>query len=620
MLAAALALILSCSSHRSDTVPVANLASTTSAGREFARIREKWTHNDPAERVALRADLEAFTKHFPRDGLVPLAQVYRILSLMDPPDDYPLAGRLLDAQEPPPHGSTRDLYTIAEAKLLRMRHEPEAAFDLLRPLVGKMIESRARGLLQEELTLDALESHQPYEAIAYMDAWLRGATEEDRQAAEAKVAVALAGVPQAALRGSLVAMREGGASHGYGVAIGRLVAERLAKAAIEGSDVSLARWLLDVETVSRMLDEETAGQLAALATSKRGIGSVAGRTLGVVLPTSSAGLRDEAADVLRGILWALEVARGDGGADAIRLVTRDDVGDGARLVASLEDVAGEGATVIITALDAKTAAAALAWGANQSLSIITLASPPVRPPPPYGFVVGEDWSAELEVLATALAGPGTGGQRPLDVATVADEEDGPSLSAVASSRVAWRPPVSCDTALVHAGESRFPVATWAKEGVHSWLVAADPACAAELLLGVGGGGRGTVALTLEASEIVERSHPGTRVVSATTGVVPLALAPSGDPRVADVRAMTARTGAAPRWWAAVGRDAAVLARQALAELPTDTITDPDGIARRRAQLRAALLGARASLWTSERNGFDEAGVLNRTIRTQDLTR
>jgi hypothetical protein len=600
---------------------VAHVSSGVIAGRTFAQIRDVWTRNDPAQRPQLRTDLQGFLEGFPHDGVAPLAKVLLVLSLLDPPEDFARATRLMDQLPALPPGSTHDLYVIGQAKLLRVHHQPEAAFELLRPLVGKMVDSRSRGLLQEELTLDALEAHQPYEAIAYMDAWLRGATDEDRDVAEAKVSVALAGVPEAALRGSLVAMREGGAdSHGYGVAIGRLVAERLAKIAIEGPDVSLARWLLELEAAARLLDEETAGQLAALATSKRGIGSVVGRTLGVVLPTSSPDLRDEVADVLRGILWGLDLAHSEGSATEVRLVTRDDAGDRTRLVASLEDVAGEGATVIITALDAKTATEALSWAASQSLSVISLAAPLEASPPAYGFVVGEDWATELARLADALAGP-RADAAPLTVATVADGEDAPGLVARTSPRVSWRAPISCDAAQAHAGESRFPLAAWNKDGIHAWLVAGDPSCAADLLKGLRVLSRGgSVGLTFEASEMTERPLPGTRLVSVAAGVVPLAAAPPGDPRVADVRAMVSQTGAPARWWAALGRDAAVLAKQSLEHLPADSVSDADAIARRRADVRAGLFKAQAPLWTSEQTGFDLKGVLPRAVRTVELAR
>jgi hypothetical protein len=648
----ALMSLSSCKKSQTGPKPVASLADTTAAAEAFDHIRIEWARNDPGERPQLRRDLDAFIQTFPADGLNELARIYRVLSLMEPPTDWPSAERRLEGLPAPPPGSTHDLYIVAVAKLLRYHHQPEDAFELLRPLVGSIVGSRARAILQEELTFDALESREPYEAIAYMDAWLRGASEEETQASEAKVAVALGGVPEAALRGSLESMRRGraaarkgqeGASHGYGKAIERLITERLGQIAVERGDAELARWLLDADgsggaggaspASEALLGEEIGSALGQLATSRRGIGTVAGRTVGLVLPTSSADLRDEVADVLRGVLWALEIGResqgGKGQAvDRIRLVTRDDGGDVGRLRSAMEEVAGEGASVIITALDPDTAAEAADWANKTTLNVIVLAAPASRrgADAPSVFDVGEDWSAELSALGSAL---GDGASAPGDSRVVATLGDAEALSSIVtaektagSGASAWQTPISCDLLSTRAGDSRFPLAAWARTGVKRWLVAGSVECATDLLGGLHRGARGgVVGLSLEASDILARARPPLRVVCATAGIVPLALAVPTDPRVLDARVMADRTGAPEGWWAAVGHDAGVLAKEALARLPSDTVSDAREIARRREQVRRELLVARAPLWTSDQQGFDPSTrTLLRTIRVVELDR
>jgi hypothetical protein len=331
------------------------------------------------------------------------------------------------------------------------------------------------------------------------------------------------------------------------------------------------------------------------------------------------------------VLWALDLAHDDRGAaahgDAVRLVTRDDGGDRARLRSSLEEVAGEGASIIVTALDAETAKEALAWGAASSVSVITLATPPepVAGSVAPGFTVGEDWQAEIGILVAALSGlPGSSETRPAPpIATLADSEATVSLADSLAEKAPSHgsAPVACDTAFTTAGESRFPFATWERGGVSRWIVAGSPTCADDLLSGLAGRGRGgSVALALEASETTARAKPGTRLVSVSAGVVPLAAAPSKDPRTADVREMVARTGAPARWWTALGRDATVLARRALASLPTDTTENPAEIARRRALVQKSLHDTTATLWTSDHQGFGADGVLPRTFRIVDLGR
>ena len=615
--------------------PVASLADTTLAGTAFDRIRAAWVRNEPVERPVLRRELDRFVAAHPTDGLAPLASIYAILSLMDPPAEWSDAEHRLDALAPPPPGAAHDLYVVAVAKLKRYHHQPEAAFSLLAPIVGHVVDTRARGLLQEELAFDALEARQPYEAIAYMDAWLRGASEEDRHTSEAKVAVALGAVPEAALRGSLETMRasaKAGESHGYGIVIERLVAERLGRLAVDRGDAALARWLLDPEAGDARLGEEVSAALVQLATSRRGIGSVAGRTVGLVLPTNSGVLRDEVADVLRGVLWALDIGRNDRGPKegAIRLVTRDDGGDAERLRLGMEEVAGEGAAVIITALDADTAREALTWAASSTISVIVLATPSTSAGAAVSFAgassgstfsVGEDWNAEMGSLVEGLLGSAAPPLlRSSRVATLTDSEANAGLRAATLARGgSWEPPLSCDLAPTSAVESRFPIAGWQRTGVERWLVAGSSSCADDLLTGLRRAGvRGVMALSLEASAAKERGAPSIRLVAAGAGIVPLALASPSDPRVVDARAMVAQTGAPEGWWTALGHDAATLARAALATLPPDSTADLTEISRRRALVQEGLIHAHAPLWTSELEGFDASRTLPRTIRVVEL--
>src|SRR5207244_4135237 len=118
---------------------------------------------------------------------------------------------------------------------------------------------------------------------------------------------------------------------GYGREIQRLVTERLAKFAIEQNDSDLARWLVSTEATTGTIGGEE-GALGELATTHRGLATVDGRMIGLVLPTGSSDLRDEAAAVMRGAARALDLPRADPSAgDRTKLVTRDDGGDTARV-------------------------------------------------------------------------------------------------------------------------------------------------------------------------------------------------------------------------------------------------------------------------------------------------
>ena len=116
---------------------------------------------------------------YPKDGLVPLAHVYLALLALDQ-RDFATADREIELGRSLPPGSTQDLWTVARAQRLRLQDQPDAALELLRPLVGKNVDPVTRAEFQQELTLAALATHRDYEAISYMDAWLRGSSEEEK--------------------------------------------------------------------------------------------------------------------------------------------------------------------------------------------------------------------------------------------------------------------------------------------------------------------------------------------------------------------------------------------------------------------------------------------------------
>jgi hypothetical protein len=577
----------------------------------------------------LRQDLEAFVTDFPKDGLAPLARVYTVLSWMSPPQDWLRAEAILKAMPEPPPGTSHDLYLVAFARDLRHHHDPDAAFDLLRPLVGKMVDGTARGLLEEEVSLDALEAHRDYEAIAYMDAWIRGSNEEARDAVRAKVAKVLTQLPEQALADSLRAMRASGAPHGYGVEIQRLVAERIADVAVERGDPSLARWLLDSDAGATPIRGEVEVELGELAASKRGLGNVSGRTVGLVLPTNSPELRSKAADVARGMAWALDLPRADPSeGDHVRLVTNDDAGQPERLVSSLEEMAGEGASIIVTGLDTASADVALEWAGKKEVALLLLSTPSAGRGGSFTFLLGQPLGPVVQALLGA-AMPSEG-KRAWSVAPIVEGDaakvfvDGFGFDGT----VPWRAPVSCNVRAAKAGAPRFPVASWRAAGVHAWLVATSPDCANDAVHEVVASGNGGVfALTLEAAGETEHAGPGVRLLAAKAGIVPERIAAAGDARERDALAMVAQLGGRLSWWAALGRDAGVLSRRALSTMPLDTVTLAADISRRRHIARDALAAARAPLWTADVEGFNVAGdgsseghAIERTIRVVDLGR
>jgi hypothetical protein len=76
--------------------------------------------------------------------------------------------------------------------------------------------------------------------------------------------------------------------------------------------------------------------------------------------------------------------------------------------------------------------------------------------------------------------------------------------------------------------------------------------------------------------------------------------------------------APPSFWAALGRDAAVLAWEGVKSLPENGTEDPAEVTARRAQVAAALAAAQADLWTTDARGFSGARVLPRTLGVREV--
>jgi hypothetical protein len=589
--------------------------------------------------------LERFLAQFPSDGLVPLARSALALVAMKE-GDFATADAQIMLTQAVPSGTAQDLRTVARARRLRLGGEPEVALSLLRPLLGKGVDPLVRSTFEEELTIAALATHRDYEAISYMDSWLRATAEDDRPETLKTVAALVGRLPRDVLVGALQAMRTQRASFGYGIDIQRILAERLVQIATAAGDVELARLLLDSDAGAIVVAGDAAAALAELATSRRGLNVVEGRTIGLLLPTESPGLRDEAADLLRGVMWALGLPRGvrrapspSAGPDAgvstpaeacasleaapeldeprpeegLRLVTRDDAGSTDRTEVSLDELAGEGAAIVVAGLDAQTATRALRWGTNYGVPVIALVPPDDRASPvaagasPFGFVLGEPRENVIGALVRAV--PSLASQ---PVAPVVDASEAPLFPPQGGrfAGLTLMPPVSCDIPAAVAGDPRFPIAQWAHDKTRAWLVSGSSGCAADLVAELSSAhAHGVVALTLEATALPPHA-PGLHVVSAQSGVLPARV--PGDPREEELQRFSATLGHFG-WWTALGRDAATLARVAVRQLPVDTVSEAHAVTDRRAAARDRLASARSRLWTTESAGWGAARVMKRAL-------
>ncbi|MGA2448763.1 MAG: hypothetical protein ABTD50_08825 [Polyangiaceae bacterium] len=632
-----------CASSAVQPTPIPTLASSPQSLSAFDAIRDAWKDPSTSTPAVLRARIDGFLERYPNDGLAPLAHVLLALVALRQVDLAAADRELLGPS--PPAGTTRDLWTVARATRARMLGDPDRALDLLRPLVGKSVDPIGGAVFEEELTRATLATHRDFEAISYMDAWLRASGGEDRETVVRKVRALVADLPTAVLRAALDAMRSRRASYGYGPDIERILTDRLVAVATSSADSDLARTLLDADAGTLPLSRDAAAALGELAAARRGLAVVEGRTVGLLLPAESAPLRDESSDVLLGVMWALGLpegvrsaampskaasdagpvapgsvrppseprGRGEGPSrsEHLRLVTRGDAGGTEATEVSLGELAGEGASIIVAGVDGATSARALRW-ANATGVVVVVIVPPENEGEagPFGFVVG----ARRRAVVLALAG-GIGSLSQGTVVPVVDESDLTEFPADGTSRYGldFGSPVSCDATATRAGDPRFPVAEWARQHVASWIASGSSECARDLVADLSRSGEtGTVALSLEASGLPSHAQ-ALHVFTAAAGHMPPGETPPDD----EMREFLKRFGRLS-WLSALARDAATLARAALLRLPTDTVTGPRATAERRARARDLFAEARASLWTTERDSWAADHEMPRTLRVAEV--
>lgn len=611
--ASALALFAACARQAPSRI-APSLASSAAAEADFAPIRKSWD-----ARALDRARLERFLALYPTDGLAPLARTYLAFVHLERGDAL-AAQRALDGLEAVRPGAIRDLATVARARFLRLRDRPREAIDLLRPLAGKIIDATDREIFLEEIALASVAAHDDYEAIGYLDAWVEGVSEDERPVVRERVAAVVSTLPRGVLEATYRAMRPESEGAGYGLEIRRMVAARLAQIAVETDDSTLARWLLDTSGVSAHAAAGDAGvELGELATSRRGLDRVVGRTIALVLPTSREELRDEAADVVRGVAWALDLPRKPGAkSDGVRLVTRDQGADDAQLVRALEEIVGEGASVIIAGIDRPSAERALAWGEARGVAVITLTAPrPGYGPRHSGVVVGEPIASELELLGRELARRGA---TPSSLVTHARDafayEEVKALDGVGAGIVSS---VSCDVTSVVAGEPRFPIAGWSATKIRGFVVAGGEGCARDVVREVETAFRRsfTVALTLQSGAELTAHDEGTHVFGVGAGLLPILERDARDVADPDVRAFMESYGAHPTYFVALARDAGALARAAMHVLPNDESASPMAVLQRRAAVAQAIGAAKTRLWTSDATSVTPARHVARALRIVD---
>jgi hypothetical protein len=601
------ALVAACARSAKKSEPVASLSQSSDAANDFLLIHEAWEARRPEAKP-----IEEFLAQYPKDGAAPLAKLYLVFIAFEH-GEVARGDALLTGGEQLP-GTTRDLGTVLRARSLRLHGAPQSALDQLRSLVGKVVDDADREVFLEEVALCAIAAHDDYEAIGYLDAWLRGVGEDDKDRVRAKIEATVETLPRKVLEDTYRSMRAAGAQSGYGADIQKIVSERLARIAVQTNDAALARWLIDQSGVSAAKTGGDAGvELGELAASRRGIANFSGRTVGLLVPMRDRELRDEAADVVRGISWALGLPRKAGAPEGVRLVTRDDGIDDATSTAALEELMGEGVGIIVGGFDRASADRAVQWSEKSGVPVLLLDTPsPELMPKKNAVVLGDRLEREMAMLDDALLAHGA-----KTVAFVYGTDDEVAASKEATA-ITLLPPVKCDIPLAEAGRARFPIDDWSKKGAKGWFIAGSTQCAKDVLRDIGLR-PGPVALSLEAGIPLALIPKNVTVLSASAGIIPVLASKPEEAKDEETRQFMEQLGVRPSWWTALGHDAGALAKGALSKLPNDTTTDAKQIADRRAQVQAGLLATRVRLWTTNERGITPERVLDRSLQLVTYT-
>lgn len=588
--------VLGCGGARQEPRPVVGVATTTEAAEAYAPIRAGWHDLLATRSPELEAMLDGFLKRFPGDGLAPRARALLAMVRTD-------RGKLADADallvpmERLEQGTTHDFAVTARARWYRRRGEAARAHATLSPLVGKVVDPELRGLVAGEIALAALDAGRPFEAVAHLDAWLRSADEEERERVRARVVEALRALPKPVLMEALRSMRA--PTSGYGLDLRRLVVDRLVELALADKDAQLAAELLGENGGEALVTGDRAGALTEVAARRFAATNVAGRTIGLLLPSSDNRRQPASAEVLRGVGWALGLPAASL-TDGVRMTTRDEARGGS-VEEGLDALAADGASVIIAGLDADGSDRALRWAELLSLPVIVLAAPNGQKPGAFGFVVGEPLVAELDLLAAGLVE-----HKAFVVAPILGDRaaEAPLVAALTARDLTVAPVLLCDDAPSGSLARIAWITARGRPSADAYLVAGPERCTRAVLREVGR--RSSVlATTLEASTPHEAS--ALAFLRAGAGVFP-------DGNDDDLGRYEKEQLRAPTYWAAMGHDAGRLAEVAAKALPTDAATSETEVRRRRVRARDALAFAQVPLWTTEARGFGDSHALARTLR------
>ena len=585
LLAVCAAAAAACGHSRADALrPEATLSASSDAQAAFRALRPAWFAGSMNERRKLEPDLRTFLVRFPNDEP---SDLVRVLLAFDCVSRGALTdARVLIAQVREHVGTVHDFAQVAEAYALLRESKADAAWDVLEPLAGKIVDADER-LVFSELRLRAAAAARRYgRALSAAEELLSEAPLESQSSLQDTVRELFRTAPKADLVQNLQTFERGesdeGASSKAREWLRKMVRERLVSIAVREKDAALARSLLD-SAPAALRASDSGSALVSVAGGGQSVPLILGRSIGVALSLGSADARRRSANLVAGLARGLglpEAAEKPGG---VHLISQDDGGSSAGTAEALRELAAQGAAILVAGVDTESADIAARFADQNEIAVVLLQVPtPGATPFRHAFVVGESSTSEQTVIDAELS------RRNLQ-----------RIARVGRSGEA------CDAPLINAGGPRFSVDEWRRERVSALLVFGSAACASDVARELHDVAFAPLlALGLEGSEFVYASDAPRARFALCAGSFPLA-----------TRAEPGDNPALPAidWYEALGHDAALLAKVALDGFPDGRVDDGRVVRELHARAERALSAAQAPLWTSDSRGFSAAHVLPRTL-------
>lgn len=447
----------------------------------------------------------------------------------------------------------KDRARLLEAALLTRRGEPARALRSLELLRGRLFEAAEKRLFAREYlraVLDAGRRDLVLEALLARLVLESYPTERARAEAD-KV---LFSIDAAGLREMPLPGRDDPTSAVYAALVEERVEARLAGVALAKRDAELAREVLrrNPEWLRGTADYEELVLLTKLLVDEA---KVVGRRVGIVLGGATPLERSRSLLVMAGFERELEAL----GETNVTVVAEEDSGSASE---ALSRLAAEGALLLIAGFRETVALEALQFAEDRKMVVLAVAPPESTPPLEFGFLAGPSPERTRRMLEEAAKAE----RFSFDIVT---DENCRASGAVEALVVAAAP--DCLRRLV-ASQS-----------------------ASRYFLGLDVSGE-PLERGLAAFHLASRAFPG-----------------DGNLLLSERRGEGA-TKAPSRFYEFLGRDLARLSREALSALPPTLARDREVVRQRYAQLGASLLGARASLETTDARGFSEARALDYSFR------